>query len=224
MNDLYQDLGFPPAPPHRPYVFMNMVATIDGKTVSGTRNEPVEDLGSPNDHAAMRTIEHAADAVMIGAGTLRAIPRLWYPPEKWRFVVSNSGDVPAHGRFFTDAPDIAFVVTSISGAENIPEDCQCIAIGDPDIDWPGLLAVMRKEMGITRLLVEGGSELNASLLSIGLVDELFLTVAPKIKLGASLPTFAGGQPLPKGGLLEFDLVSNQTVGNEVFLRYRRSHK
>ncbi|MFN3962547.1 MAG: dihydrofolate reductase family protein, partial [Fimbriimonadaceae bacterium] len=70
-------------------------------------------------------------------------------------------------------------------------------------------------------LVEGGSEINAEFLRRDLVDELFLTLAPKIRLGRDLPTYAGGDPLPPGHLMNFDLLSCQPIENEVFLRYRR---
>ena len=63
MTRLYERIAFPPAPADRPYVFCNMVATIDGKTISGERNEPVQELGSAVDHAALRDLEAAADAV-----------------------------------------------------------------------------------------------------------------------------------------------------------------
>ena len=71
------------------------------------------------------------------------------------------------------------------------------------------------------LLVEGGSELNASLLSQDLVDELFWTVSPKVKLGRDVPTYADGESLPREALLNFRLLGNETVGDEVYLRYHR---
>jgi riboflavin biosynthesis pyrimidine reductase len=77
---------------------------------------------------------------------------------------------------------------------------------------------------VEKLYVLGGSEINAELLSRDLVDELFLTVAPKIKLGADTPTFAGGTALPREALLQFELIESQIIGDEVFLRYRRGRK
>ena len=85
----------------------------------------------------------------------------------------------------------------------------------------GLLADLRLNFGIERLLVEGGSEVNASFLSKDLVEELFLTIAPKIRLGRDLPTYAGGDPFPRGHMPAFELLSCQTIEDEVFLRYRR---
>ena len=70
----------------------------------------------------------------------------------------------------------------------------------------------------------GGSELNAQLLKADVVDELFLTVAPKIKLGRDVPTYAGGEPLPREAILDFDLLESHVLGDEVFLRYRRRRR
>ncbi len=218
-DGVYTRLEFGTAPAHRPYVYINMVATIDGKTVSGGRGEPVQDLGSDLDHATMRQIERASDAVLIGAGSLRATKGIHYPKGLRRIVASASGDVPTDRRFFTDEPDLAFVATTERAT--VPAGLNVIECGSETIDWTRLFSVLRSEHGVQRLLVEGGSEINASLLSADLVDELFLTVAPKVKLGRDVPTYAEGEALPRDKMLKFKLVSCTPVGDEVFVRYRR---
>jgi riboflavin biosynthesis pyrimidine reductase len=217
---VYEQLEFPSSPEDRPWVFINMVATIDGKILSGERDENVMDLGSPTDHATMRFIESQADAVMIGAGSLRATVGLHYPERLMRLVVSASGTLDFGSKFFTSAPDKAWVVTGPRGVEGVAGRAQTFDAGEP-IDWRRAMSWLRG-LGVERLLVEGGSELNAALLAEDLVDELFLTVAPKIKLGSGVPTYAGGQPLPRRGLLRFSLMSCLTHDDEVFLRYRRA--
>ncbi|HTQ11547.1 MAG TPA: DsbA family protein, partial [Fimbriimonadaceae bacterium] len=62
----YPTLRFPPSPAGRPYLYINMVATIDGKIILGGRDEPVVDLGSETDHRIMKQIEAASDAVLLG--------------------------------------------------------------------------------------------------------------------------------------------------------------
>lgn len=220
--DLYAALDLPPAPDDRPTVFVNMVATIDGKTISGGRDETVMDLGSPFDHATMRRIESHAQAVMIGAQTLRATPGLNYRGDILRIVVTQSGDLPFHDRFFADRPDRALV--ACPKEVRLPDGIGAVRAGKKKLDLVKLLAKLRRDFGIQRLLVEGGSELNAALLRKDLVDELFLTVAPKVRLGAGVPTYAGGKPFPKGGLQNYRLVSATPVGDEVFLRYRRDRE
>lgn len=215
-EEVYRGLLFPAGPPDRPYVAINMVTTIDGKIVTGSRNEPVMDLGSAVDHAVLRRLEHAAQAVMIGAGTLRATPRITYPPHLFRFVVSATGDVDWGSRFFTEAPERAYLVL-LGGEGPDPSDPRVLRpTGVAD-----MLARLRHDLGIQTLLVEGGSELNAALLAHDCVDELFLTIAPKVKLGRDTPTYAGGRALPRDCMLRFELVDHRAIADEVFLRYRR---
>lgn len=216
MRPPYADLEYPAAPTGRPYVVVNMATTIDGKILTGERDEPVADLGSAVDKAAMRRVEASVQAVMIGAGTLRATPGLWYPAPLWRIVVSASGRVPAASRFFTDAPDRAIVLTDAADPTTLPEE---VRVWSADLGVA--LGRLRAELGIERLLVEGGSELNAHLLAADLVDELFLTLTPKVKLGAGVPTYAGGTPLPRDRVQRYKLLEATVVEDEIFARYRR---
>jgi len=218
-TDLYQQLKFPPTPEDRPYTFINMVATIDGKILSGHRDETVSDLGSKIDHLAMKRIEGAADAIMVGAQTLRATSPAWDPASPRRIVLTRSGDLPKDAKFFTGGQ--AFLASPVSANVRPFGNVQLLPIGKEDLDLPNLLKVLRLGLGVQRLLVSGGSVLNAQLLKLDLVDELFLTIAPKVKLGKDVPTYADGEALPREALLNFDLVENRAVGNEVFLRYRR---
>jgi len=218
---VYGHLEFPAAPAERPYAYINMVTTIDGKSVSGTRTEDVQDLGSSLDHATMRTIEATADAVLIGAGSLRATAKLQYAPRLARFVVSRSGDLDLSSPFFVKSPENAWVVTARAGAKRLEGRAHCLVAGEADVDLTEALRRMRVEMGIGRLLIEGGSELNASLLALDVVDELFLTLAPLVKLGRTTPTYADGEALSRDALLGFGLLSSISVGDEVFLRYQR---
>lgn len=211
-------IEIPSLHPDRPTVFINMVATIDGKIVTGARNEPVADLGSPVDHATMRYLESLADGVMVGAGNLRATPKMWYAPQLFRYVVTESGNVDVTGRFFTDAPDRAFVVAPPDA--KLPDGCQSLTLAGGD--FGSLLRTLKQEHGIEKLLLEGGSELNASLLAQNLVDEIFLTIAPKVKLGKDVPTVAGGEALPRELVQNYRLISNKQVGDEIFLRYRKN--
>jgi len=218
-TDLYSALEFPRAQGDRPYVFVNMVATIDGKILSGNRNESVADLGSKIDHLLMKRIEAAADAVMVGAETLRATPPVWNPKSPKRIVVTRSGRVP-HDHCFLQGGE-SYLATNGSAMLTPPSGTKLLRAGNQQVDFPLLLSHIKHRLHVNRLLVMGGSDLNAELLKHDLVDELFLTIAPKIKLGKDVPTYAGGDPLPRHALLKFNLVENHAIGDEVFLRYRR---
>ncbi|CAN5355783.1 hypothetical protein BH11ARM2_BH11ARM2_12790 [soil metagenome] len=215
--DAYLDLALPPAPKDRPYTFINMVATIDGKILSGGRHESVNDLGSKVDHKLMKRIERQADAVLVGANTLRATSPKWNPGAAKRIVVTRSGELPDHAEFFKGE---AYVATSGSASIKPPAGVHLLRAGGSSVDLRMLLERLRS-MGIQKLAVMGGSELNAQLLRADLVDELFLTVAPKVRLGREIPTYAGGEALPRACIQNYDLVEHHAVGNEIFLRYRR---
>jgi len=108
---LYQQLRFPPAPPDRPYVFLNMVSTLDGKITLGEVGDTAAGLGSPMDQALMKRLQRNAQAVLIGASTLRA-GHVTYPETLWRAVGTASGHVPTEARVFRGAPGNAVVFTT----------------------------------------------------------------------------------------------------------------
>ena len=85
-------------------------------------------------------------------------------------------------------------------------------------DLPVLMARLREEHGVRSVLCEGGPTLNAHLLAAGLVDELFLTLDPKIVGGADALTLAAGRPLLEPARAE--LVSLLEADGELFFRWR----
>ena len=107
--NIYSNLDFPPAPADRPYTFINMIATIDGKTVIGDRGDSVAGLGSSVDQELMDRIEQASDAVLLGAQTVRATGKKWNPKAPIRVAVSRSGDVPFDAQFFAAAKRMKLV-------------------------------------------------------------------------------------------------------------------
>ena len=220
--DFYSDLRYPESSEMRPYVVINMVTTIDGKIVTGGRGEPVQDLGSDVDHIMMRRIQNSVDAVLIGAGNQRSSPKIWYPVDKIRIVVTKSGNVLYPSRFFDDAPDKAIVLcVEDSVVPSLPNGVKVLRFGKGGIDWYAALEYLVDALDIHTLLVEGGSDVNAQLLSLEIPDELFLTLAPKIKLGSDVPTYADGTALPREKVQRYKLLEHHIHGDEAFLRYRR---
>lgn len=195
---VYGEIHFPPAPDDRPWVFLDMIATVDGKILSGEIDEGVQDLGSTHDKQLLKFLEASADAVLMGAQTLRATPSTWSPQTKRRLVVTRSGNVPRDHAYLRQG--------------------ESEVLQSPDLHQ--LLRRLRSE-GVQRLLLLGGSDLNAQFLRHDWVDEIFLTIAPKLKLGRAVPTIAGGDRLSRSDLKRLTLLDHRTMGDEVFLRYRR---
>jgi riboflavin biosynthesis pyrimidine reductase len=210
---VYRDLVFTNPHSNRPYLFINMVSTIDGKIITGERGEPVADLGTVNDHKIMRRLEQKADAIMSGGTSVRASGN-WNPETTIRIAVTRSGDLPYDRPFFTQGKPI---VLHLEGSNpNVPSQIRTISFRS----WPDALEKLKAE-GIEVINVLGGSDLNAQLLEAELIDELFLTLAPKIKLGDTTPTYAGGNPLPREKVQAYTLSECHQIDDELFLRYTR---
>jgi riboflavin biosynthesis pyrimidine reductase len=157
----------------RPFVAMNFAATVDGRAAIGGVSGPI---GSEVDTAMLVALRTRFDAVMIGAGTMRAEH---YGDIGRRLVVVKSGP---QGR----------------------------------VDLPSLLRSLRNE-GVRALLCEGGPRLHGSLQAAGLVDDLFLTIAPKLA-GGGAPRIVEGE-LPQVAPLELAWLLEQD--GELLARYSR---
>jgi riboflavin-specific deaminase-like protein len=210
----------------RPYVVINMVSSIDGMAaIAGKASR----LGSDIDRQAMRTLRSKADAVMIGANTLRAeklslgLDEYSSGSHPTAVIVTNTGDLPLQTNLI-DAEDQQVLVVI---AQDIPErrmtrlreHASVLRVSTSPsggVDLEETLGALRAEHGVELLLVEGGPRLNHSLISADLADELFLTLAPKLLAGASDHTFLGGQAL---SALEVKLLSVHLGNSELYLRY-----
>jgi len=191
------DLGF-----DEPLVYANLVASIDGIAAERTRFRSSLDIsgGNPSDRFVMGLLRACADAVVIGAGTLRAHPvGAWtaehaypaaskayarlralrgLPPQPRLVVLSASGDVP-----FNDALWGSIVISSEHGVSRLPDvliEHAEVRVADADergLDVSAAIEALRAD-GYTRILTEGGPRLMGSLLGARAIDELFLTVSP----------------------------------------------
>lgn len=233
---IYDDVVFPEGPPHRPYVVINMVSTVDGKVTlgEGAIREPI---GSEVDHALMARLRAPVDAVLRGAGTVRAydlpprVPeeyaerrrRQGMPPQPLPVVVSGSCDLPVDARFFREAPRRPLVLTCRAAPPERVEQLRRVAtvevVGEDRVEIRAALARLREGFGVRRLLSEGGPTVNYGLLEAGMVDELFWTIAPKIVGDAGDKTMVMG-PRPLQPLVRLEPVTVFWHEGEFFLRYQ----
>ena len=216
------------APAGRPYVVLNMVATLDGKAVvEGTTRS----LGGDADHELFHGLRTQVDAILAGAGTVR-MERYGRPvrseqltarrveagldPNPPLVVVSGRLDLPADLPLLQD-PDARVIIAT--GAEHelegVEAQVEYMRTGD---DLPLLLAKLRDEHGIRSVLCEGGPTLNSFMLAAGLVDELFLSLSPQLVGGAHALTIVAGKELPNPPAAE--LLSLFQSGDELFSRWK----
>jgi riboflavin-specific deaminase-like protein len=240
-EDVYRGLGFPAGADHpsrRPYTAINMVATVDGKVViGGPGTTPL--IGSATDHYLMVKIDLQADAVLFGAGLIREdnppYPRLTDAQRRKReaqglrrdplwAVVSSAAEFARRPRLFEAAREnTALFTTGRVPAERrseIESWTQVIVCGEERLDPLEMGRRLRDDLGVARMMCLGGPLLNATLIEAGMVDELFVTLAPKLQGGSRLPTLIEGIGFPPRALPVLDLLSLYGEGSEVYLRYR----
>jgi 2,5-diamino-6-(ribosylamino)-4(3H)-pyrimidinone 5'-phosphate reductase len=227
---IYEDLELPPpgrTETARPYVIVNMVSSVDGRTaVEGKSSR----LGSETDRQTMRTLRSRADAVMIGAGTLRA-ERLSLGLDEpsggqpLAVIVTKTGDVPLESNLVVGGRQQVLVVTTQDAPEHLDDRLResarvlrAPATPSGAVNLGQALRILKAEHAVEVLLVEGGPNLNHDLISQHLADELFLTLAPKLLGGTSNELLDGPALAP----IDAKLLSAHLAGSELFLRYALS--
>jgi len=215
---------------HRPYVAINVAATVDGKI------DTVERRGAPVSSDADRDrvdrLRAAVDAVMVGGRTLHSEdPRLTVksaalqqerlargqPLNPAKVAITSRLDFRPDSRFLSAGPAriILFLPRGQASAA-APAGVEVYAIVDP-----GEAMARLYELGIRRVLVEGGGTLNFELLRMNLVDELQVFVSPLIFGGASAPTLADGNGLARDLAIKLDRFGVECFDDGgVLLRYR----
>ncbi len=218
------------APVKRPYTIANFIASTDGRVTVGGRSGA---LGDPGDRALFNALREQVDAVLAGTGTLAAerYGRLiksadararriaaGRDAEPLACVISKSGSLPLGIPLF-DEPEARIAVFSPTEPDLSGTRAQVRVLRTPPASASPLsdaLTTLRTELGVRTLLCEGGPTLMRSLLAEGLLDELFLTRAPKL-VGGGGPGFVAAPELPELVALRLLLVARH--GDTLYLRY-----
>lgn len=210
-------------------------ASLDGKIAPADRG-PVT-FSSRADRAHLFALRDQAQAILVGAGTLRAEDPPLLPDaarsaarvaaglaaDPLRVVVSGSLDLPLRGRALAPRPaaPVVLLAPEDAPAERVQAARQAghevLLRGRGAVDLAAALAELERTRGATRVLCEGGGALNAALLAADLVDELWLTVCPVLLGGASAPTLVDGPGLPLPRRARLREVRRE--GDELFLCY-----
>lgn len=215
-----------PAPEERPYLVVNMVATADGQ---GRIGETTSDLGDAADAALFATLRERVDCVMAGTATVAAerynaparTPEVQQrrsaaglQPRPLFAMVTRSGRLPLEAPLFADA---GLRVAVFSEREPDLGDAAAMVEHVPTTEPAEVARSLRHDFGVRALLLEGGPHLNTPFFAAGLVDELFLTLAPVLTGGAdAFPIIA--EALPRARQLQ--LLGVLAGSDHLFLRYR----
>jgi riboflavin-specific deaminase-like protein len=217
------------APEDRPYLALNMVSTADGKATMDWRTRGIS---TDVDRELFHHLRTQADAVMVGAGTVRAerygvvtkTPELRAKRVEegvrevpLAVIVSGRLDLPWDAPLFTCGGGEVLILTTTDA--DPPETATPVRVSRHEsmVDLSDALREMRAD-GIRSVLCEGGPHLHAQLIQGGLIDELFVTRAPKLA-GGQGPGLIAGLPEADRPLQLAWLAVERDTG-ELFARYQ----
>jgi riboflavin biosynthesis pyrimidine reductase len=227
-------------------VYANFVSSLDGvASLAGRRGSGSAISGRDRaDRFVMGLLRALADAILVGAGTVRADGgQPWTPswispdhadaygdldrPQPLFVVASASGDLNPDEPAFELA---SLVLTTAAGAarlrDRMPATVRIRALPGDRLDGRDILAAIRAE-GCRRVLAEGGPRLLATLVGDEVLDDLFLTLSPVLAGrrtagrgdGARAGLVEGIEFLPGPGRWA-RLLSVKSHGSHLFLHYR----
>ncbi len=215
--------------------------TVDGKiaTTSGDSK-----ISSREDLLRVHKLRASVDAIVVGISTIltddpRLTVRMVKGKNPARVIVDSRGRIPIDSQIMRTAPRIR---TIVAVTDQAPEEktrkleeagAQVLVVSEGKkgqsaavphgVNLKKLFRRLEK-MGLRRILVEGGGELNWSLLRLGLVDELTVTIAPKIaggRLSTTLVEGDGFDEIAQGIRLQLKQVEQKNTG-ELVLHYKLS--
>ncbi|MCD4844142.1 MAG: 2,5-diamino-6-(ribosylamino)-4(3H)-pyrimidinone 5'-phosphate reductase [Methanosarcinales archaeon] len=221
----------------RPFTFINAAMSADGKISTNLRKQVR--ISGDNDFARVDRLRAGADAVMVGIGTVladdpsltikssnlrRAYKEKYGYENPIRIVVDSMARTPIESDIFIkgDAERIIAVCEQapIQQIEELKKKATIITAGNVQVDLNILMSSLHQK-GIHTLMAEGGATLNCSLVSQGLVDEIYTYIGAVILGGEQAPTLVDGIGFSRrkqaSGL---ELISIEKIDDGVLLKWR----
>ncbi|MFN8405050.1 MAG: 2,5-diamino-6-(ribosylamino)-4(3H)-pyrimidinone 5'-phosphate reductase [Anaerolineales bacterium] len=207
----------------RPFVFINVAMTADGKIDTSARRGAA--ISSPRDKERVDTLRADSDAVMVGGRTLLdEDPKLTVKSESLRaervarglsenpmkVCVVSDANIESHSKFLREGGTRVVIFTTNRTSKNKldllrSQGAEVFVHEGKRVDLTHMMQTL-VDLGVKRLMVEGGATLNFELLRLGLVDEVCAFVSPMIFGGESAPTLAAGRGLERGEAIPLKLV------------------
>ena len=223
-----------------PFIFINSAMSADGKI--STRKRKQVRISGALDFERVDILKASSDAVMVGIGTvLSDDPSLTVKSDERKRQRIESGKdenpvrivVDSHARTPLDADILKkgkgqriIAVSDAAPAKRVTElsrYARIITTGSEQVDLAKLMSIL-KDMGIERLMVEGGATLNWALIAAGLVDEIYTFVGNIVIGGTTAPTLADGCGFgERNEVCELRLIDTEVIEEGVLLRWAVSH-
>ncbi len=212
---------------NRPYTFINVAATADGKIDTFERKGAA--ISSKRDKERVDQLRAGADAILVGGKTLLGeLPKLTVksealregrikrgvPPNPIKVGVVTVADIPLESDFIKAGPARVVIFTtsqtSISQLEILRMNgLEVYTHDESQVDLMKMMETLG-EIGVSRLMVEGGGTINFELMKLGLVDELMIYISPMIFGGEHAPALASGLGLTRNHAIALKLINTET--------------
>jgi 5-amino-6-(5-phosphoribosylamino)uracil reductase len=225
--------------PARPHTIVSCAVSVDGYLDDATPNRLI--LSGPEDLDEVDALRASADAILVGAGTIRKDnPRLLVrdparvaarkaagrSPHPFRVTLTSSGDLNPNANFFI-GPGTPLVYCPASATakamENLGNTAKVIEV-EPELTLAAVLTDLYQERGVMTLLVEGGARILRDLLAADLADELRLAIAPFFVADPAAPRFALPASYPHTAANPMTLLSVRRVGEVAVHHYRLTNR
>ncbi|WP_020498077.1 RibD family protein [Sciscionella marina] len=198
----------------RPHVLASVATSLDGYIDDTSPQRLV--LSTEEDFARVHEVRASVDAILVGAGTVRADdPRLrarGARRQPVKVILSSSGALDPGARVFAEGRTLVYTTRP---APELEEVATVVVLGEPGI--PAVLADLSAR-GVGRLMVEGGGQVHTAFLVAGVVDELQLVLAPFFLGKAGSARFVHPAEFDRTPLV---LAETRRMGDLVLLRYTK---
>lgn len=221
---------------NRPFVFINVAMTADGKIDTFQRKGAA--ISSPRDKERVDQLRAEADAVMVGGRTLLdEDPKLTVrsealrearvgqgrPPNPIKVGVVSKAELNPHSKFLHEGGGRCVIFTTFrTSNEQLAllrsQNAEVFVHDGERVDLRKMMHTLH-QLGIGRLMVEGGATLNFELIRLGLVDEISAFVAPMVFGGETAPTLAAGSGFERGEAVPLTLIRVENWEDDGVLLY-----
>lgn len=221
---------------NHPFIYINSAVSLDGK-ISTFERKQVK-ISNELDIERVDRLRAESDAILVGSNTAAIDdPKLTVKSEGLRKERVNKGlsenpvkvmvggvrDLKLNSDFldYGNTEKIIFTTKKEDPKKIrvLRKKARVFTLGETQVDLREMVGVL-SELGINKIMVEGGGTLNYRMLKEGLVDEIYVAVAPKIFGGGSAPTLADGEGFNEQDILNLELIDMNKLGEVIVLRYK----
>jgi diaminohydroxyphosphoribosylaminopyrimidine deaminase/5-amino-6-(5-phosphoribosylamino)uracil reductase len=207
----------------KPFIAIKMAMSADGKTA--TRTNDSKWISCEKSRDLVHEMRAGSDAVMVGAGTIRSddpsLTSHGKGDDPYRIIVDGALGIPMDAHVLENK-DRKTIIATCEGADKrklarISRKAMVLQAGRSSVDMVALFHSL-SAMGMKKILIEGGSGLNASALESGMVDRIYLFIAPKIIGGVDAKGVIGGIGAAKvSGSIKIRRMDVKKVGEDILL-------